>query len=96
MPVSGDLENSGEKMRDWLWFKKQNCGTFWSDEECVAEFGDDAKEKLQEVKCELQCLSNPAGPNLPPRACQSLLEQEKYMDQCEMFGGHDAKCKPPR
>jgi hypothetical protein len=96
LPVSGDLENSGEKMRDWLWFKKMKCGTFWSDEECVSEFGDDAKEKLQEVKCELQCLSNPAGPNLPPRACKSLLEQEKYMDQCEMFGGHDSKCKPPR
>jgi hypothetical protein len=82
LPVFGDFFNNGEKVRDWYWFKKKNCGTFWSDDECVEEFGDDAKSKLQAVKCEIQQLSNPAGPYLPPPGCAALLAQKKYVDQC--------------
>jgi hypothetical protein len=82
LPVFGDYHNNGEKIRDWLWFKRNNCGTFWSDEECVEEFGGQARDKLQAVKCEIQQLSNPAGPYLPPQGCASLRKQNKYVDQC--------------
>lgn len=66
-PVFGDLDNYGEKVRDWLWFRSRNCGTFWSDEECVAEFPNDAA-KLNDVQCEMERLSK--GPYLPPAGCR--------------------------
>jgi hypothetical protein len=75
LPIFGDLPNDGEKVRDWLWFRKNNCGSFWTDEECIEEFPESA-QMLYDVYCEIQKMSNDVH---PPKGCN--IQNPKYQPQ---------------
>jgi hypothetical protein len=90
LPVFGDMINEGERVRDWIYFKKENCGNFWSDDECVEEFGEDARCLLKKLNCEVQTLSN--GPYLPPPGCADLRTQDRYENHCECSSEADNNC----
>lgn len=66
MPVAGDFRNHNEALRDLMWFVAKNCGSFWTEAECLDEFVEARRLKLA-LDCETQTLSG--GPYLPPTDC---------------------------
>lgn len=90
LPVAGDYDNKVEKMRDWLYFKAKNCGRFWTDQDCLEEFGDEAKKLHHALECETQTLSR--GPYLPPADDCQLNPNNDFVDYCSLLpNGHVRK-----
>mmetsp|Transcript_132887 Transcript_132887/g.384214 ORF Transcript_132887/g.384214 Transcript_132887/m.384214 type:complete len:630 (-) Transcript_132887:58-1947(-) len=77
--VTGDYANHQEKLRDLYDFRAKNCGTFWTEEECLRVFGNEAKKLKLAVQCERQQLTG--GPYLPHPDCL-LVDQERFPDYC--------------
>ncbi|CAE7162731.1 unnamed protein product [Symbiodinium pilosum] len=42
MPVAGDYARHQEALRNYLWFRASNCGNFWTEQECLRIFGNQA------------------------------------------------------
>jgi hypothetical protein len=78
-PVTGDYENYWEKRRDYLFFRFENCGSFWTEEECLKIHGAKAQKLKLDMLCEQQQLSK--GPYLPPPDCK-VIDAEKFPDYC--------------
>lgn len=55
--MAGDYDKHLEKTRDWEFFKATNCGKFWTQEECLEQFGARAYELYNQLECETQVLS---------------------------------------
>eukprot|EP00747_Dinoflagellata_sp_TGD_P162280 gnl/TRDRNA2_/TRDRNA2_179711_c0_seq1.p1 gnl/TRDRNA2_/TRDRNA2_179711_c0~~gnl/TRDRNA2_/TRDRNA2_179711_c0_seq1.p1 ORF type:complete len:685 (+),score=101.30 gnl/TRDRNA2_/TRDRNA2_179711_c0_seq1:103-2055(+) len=79
MPVSGDFENHQEKLRDYLFYRASQCGSFWSEEECLKVHGDEILKLKLAVECEAQQLAE--GPYLPPADC-GIDDLERFPDPC--------------
>jgi len=79
MPVAGDYENYQAKLRAFASFKAINCGSFWTEDECLRVFGNEALRLKLEVDCETQLLSK--GPHLPPADC-GIHDEERFPDAC--------------
>lgn len=62
LPVAGDYANHNENLRNYVWFVAQNCGSFWTEDECLEEFKEARRLKLT-LDCETQQLSG--GPFVP-------------------------------
>jgi len=82
MPVAGDFYRHQEKLRDYLWFRADKCGSFWTEQECLRIWGNDALTKKLGVECEIQELSG--GPYLPPEEC-GIVDDERFGDPCKML-----------
>jgi len=84
LPVAGDLSNHLAKWRAWYAYRKDKCGTFWTDDECVEEFGEPARKLLYGVKCEEQRKANGDGPPpMPPPGCKIPdLAKRGWVDYC--------------
>lgn len=82
VPVAGDYTNHQETLRNWLYFKAHNCGSFWSDEACVEEYGDVGLKYFYALKCEEQTLSK--GPYLPPAEC-NIDDPQRFVDYCDLL-----------
>eukprot|EP00931_Biecheleriopsis_adriatica_P086783 TRINITY_DN61374_c0_g1_i1.p1 TRINITY_DN61374_c0_g1~~TRINITY_DN61374_c0_g1_i1.p1 ORF type:complete len:649 (-),score=96.69 TRINITY_DN61374_c0_g1_i1:131-2077(-) len=82
MPVAGDYARHQEALRNFLWFKATKCGSFWTEEECLRIFGNEAKALKLEVECETQTLSG--GPYLPPVECE-IVDNERFGDKCALL-----------
>mmetsp|Transcript_15856 Transcript_15856/g.34807 ORF Transcript_15856/g.34807 Transcript_15856/m.34807 type:complete len:473 (+) Transcript_15856:267-1685(+) len=78
-PVSGDYFHHQETLRDYYWFRASKCGAFWTEEECLRIWGDEAEILKVEVECERQQLSG--GPYLPPTDCL-IQDEERFGDAC--------------
>lgn len=78
-PVAGDYEGHWEKRRDYLFFRFQNCGNFWTEEECLRIFGDKGWKLKLDMLCETQKLSG--GPYMPPADC-NVVDIKKFPDWC--------------
>mmetsp|Transcript_10548 Transcript_10548/g.18778 ORF Transcript_10548/g.18778 Transcript_10548/m.18778 type:complete len:644 (-) Transcript_10548:54-1985(-) len=81
-PVAGDFYRHQEKLRDYLWFRADKCGSFWTEQECLRIWGDDALKLKLAVECEIQELSG--GPYLPPESC-GIKDNERFGDPCKML-----------
>ncbi len=55
-PVFGDYRNHGERVKDWIFFKNTRCGRFWTDQECLDEYGNEARLKFYRLMCERENL----------------------------------------
>lgn len=92
LPVAGDFDNAMEKIRDWEFFKSQKCGSFWSEDECLSEFGSEARDLLYAIECEVQEVSR--GPYLPPASCNiGEGDAGQYVDYCSKLPGGAAVMK---
>eukprot|EP00933_Yihiella_yeosuensis_P054342 TRINITY_DN5275_c2_g1_i1.p1 TRINITY_DN5275_c2_g1~~TRINITY_DN5275_c2_g1_i1.p1 ORF type:complete len:661 (-),score=93.27 TRINITY_DN5275_c2_g1_i1:162-2054(-) len=81
MPVAGDYENHMQSTRNYLWFKAKKCGSFWTEDECLRIFGNQAKRLKLAIECETQQLSK--GPYLPPPDC-GIEDDERFGDACAL------------
>lgn len=81
LPVSGDYPRHWESLRDYYQFQSQNCGSFWTEEECLRIFGNQALALKLAVQCETQTLSG--GAYLPPPDC-NINDDERFPDYCRM------------
>jgi len=81
-PITGDYENYQEKLRNYLWFQSQNCGSFWTEDDCLRIFGNKALKLKLEVDCETQRLSG--GPYLPPASC-AIPSDDRFFDSCRQM-----------
>lgn len=82
LPVAGDYARHQEALRAYLWFRAQNCGSFWTEKECLRVFGDKAMKLKLKVECETQKLAG--GPYLPPTSC-GIVDNERFGDKCAML-----------
>lgn len=82
MPVAGDFKKHSESLRNYLSFKAGKCGTFWTDEECMQQWGDEGLRFWYDFKCEEQKLSR--GPYLPPPDC-NIEDPERFIDYCKVL-----------
>lgn len=80
LPVSGDFNAHSETLRDYLYFKGSKCGTFWTDEECMQQWGAEGEQVLYRYKCEEQKLAR--GPYLPPTDC-GIVDEKRFIDYCK-------------
>jgi hypothetical protein len=55
--VVGDLANSGESLRNWLYVRGSYCSSVWTDEECLREKKDEVASSYYSYMCELQTRS---------------------------------------
>jgi hypothetical protein len=78
-PVAGDYEEHWKTRREYIFYRFQNCGSFWTEDECVRVFGAAALSKKLDMQCETQKLSG--GPYLPPSDC-NLADPERFPDYC--------------
>eukprot|EP00927_Polykrikos_kofoidii_P054864 TRINITY_DN49214_c0_g1_i1.p1 TRINITY_DN49214_c0_g1~~TRINITY_DN49214_c0_g1_i1.p1 ORF type:complete len:665 (-),score=70.40 TRINITY_DN49214_c0_g1_i1:231-2225(-) len=78
-PVAGDYARHQEKLRDWVWFRTSNCGHFWTEEDCLSVFGNEALKLRLAWECETQELSG--GPYLPPPDC-GIVDEARFPDPC--------------
>jgi len=78
-PVTGDYKDHWVKRRDYIFFRVTNCGSFWSEDECLRIFGTDFRKKKLDMQCETQKLSG--GPYMPPKDC-GVVDPEKFPDYC--------------
>lgn len=78
-PVTGDYEDHWTTRRDFIYFKSKNCGSFWTEEECLRVFGNEALKLKLDMQCETQELSG--GPHLPPHDC-GVVDQSRFPDYC--------------
>lgn len=78
-PVAGDYTQYQQNLRAYLWFRSQNCGRFWTEQECLTIFSSKAKLLKLKVDCETQQLSG--GPYLPPSSC-GLSDPTTWPDYC--------------
>lgn len=83
-PVTGDYEKYWEKRRDYVYFRFTNCGSFWTEEECLRVFGAQATSLKLAMQCETQQLSG--GPYLPPPDC-NVVDPIKFPDYCAQAAG---------
>jgi hypothetical protein len=79
-PVTGDYTNHWQVMRDYLAFTKTNCGSFWTEKECLKVFSGTAKKLKTAVLCEKQKLSG--GPYLPRADCYIDRLDKRFPDWC--------------
>jgi len=79
-PVTGDYDQHWVKRRDYISYRFDNCGSFWTEEECLRVFGAAAKKKKLDMQCETQKLSH--GPYMPPEEC-GVVDPVKFPDFCE-------------
>lgn len=79
MPVAGDYSRHQEKLRNYLWFQASKCGGFWTEEECLDVYGDEALKYKLDLDCERQQLSG--GPYLPPVTC-GIRDDVRFGDAC--------------
>lgn len=79
MPVAGDYANHLQALRRFQAFKESNCGSFWTEAECLRVWGSAAKKLKLALDCETQQLSG--GPYLPPDECH-LNNDERFLDHC--------------
>mmetsp|Transcript_19939 Transcript_19939/g.50282 ORF Transcript_19939/g.50282 Transcript_19939/m.50282 type:complete len:1103 (+) Transcript_19939:205-3513(+) len=87
LPVVGDLKNRMQTVRDLEQFKADNCGKFYTEEECLEEFSPTMRDLKDKVEGEIQCLSG--GPYLPDSSCALGDGGGKYIDYCMRSGGHN-------
>jgi hypothetical protein len=78
-PVTGDYKKHWKVMRDYIAYRTSNCGSFWSEEECLRIFGDAVLQLKLAVLCEEQKLSG--GPYLPPPDC-GIAHDKRFPDYC--------------
>jgi hypothetical protein len=78
-PVAGDYENHQEALRNFIWFRAKNCGSFWTEEQCMQVFGDSFRFLKLAYECEKQELSG--GPYLPPYDC-GVVDYDRFPDYC--------------
>ncbi|CAE8591952.1 unnamed protein product [Polarella glacialis] len=81
-PVSGDYARHQEAQRNFLWFRATNCGSFWTEDECLRIFGNQASTLKLTVECETQKLSG--GPYMPPADC-GIDDPERFVDKCKQL-----------
>lgn len=79
MPVTGDFSEKMVHLRNYLWYTATNCGSHWTEEDCLRIGGNRAKRLKLAVECEAQQLSR--GPYLPPDTC-SIYDPERFPDKC--------------
>mmetsp|Transcript_30356 Transcript_30356/g.69856 ORF Transcript_30356/g.69856 Transcript_30356/m.69856 type:complete len:694 (+) Transcript_30356:70-2151(+) len=87
LPVAGDLARHQESLRNYEWFKSQNCGSFWTEAECLRIFGDEAMRLKLAVDCEVQQLAS--GPYLPPIEC-GVVDPARFADPCGLLANMTA------
>jgi len=86
LPVAGDFKDHSERLRDYLNFRAQNCGSFWTDKECMQQWGSEGEQLLYQYKCEEQELAR--GPYLPPASCNipsKLIDKDRFVDYCKLL-----------
>lgn len=54
LPVVGDLKNRMQTVRDLEQFKADNCGKFYTEEECLEEFSPTMRDLKDKVEGEIQ------------------------------------------
>jgi len=79
LPVAGDYDGHQEALRNYLSFRFRKCGSFWTEEECLDVFGQEAMVLKLEVECETQRLAG--GPFLPPAEC-GIHDSDRFPDPC--------------
>eukprot|EP00403_Amphidinium_massartii_P041511 CAMPEP_0178436192 /NCGR_PEP_ID=MMETSP0689_2-20121128/34314_1 /TAXON_ID=160604 /ORGANISM="Amphidinium massartii, Strain CS-259" /LENGTH=700 /DNA_ID=CAMNT_0020058283 /DNA_START=81 /DNA_END=2179 /DNA_ORIENTATION=+ len=87
LPVAGDLARHMESVRNYEWFRSQNCGSFWTEAECLRIFGDEALVLKLAVDCEVQQLAS--GPYLPPIEC-GVSDPTMFADPCGLLANMTA------
>jgi len=79
MPVVGDYADHQENLRNYLFFRATKCGSFWTEEECLRVFGNEALALKLAIQCETQKLSG--GAYMPPPDC-NIHDKERFPDYC--------------
>lgn len=79
MPVAGDYANHLDNLRSYWWFRSKNCGSFWTEDECLTIFGNQALKLKLAVECETQKLAG--GPYIPPSEC-SIQDETRFPNPC--------------
>jgi len=78
-PVTGDYKDHWVKRRDYLSFRFNQCGSFWTEEECLRVYGSQGWKLKLGMLCEMQKLAG--GPYMPPADC-NVVDAEKFPDYC--------------
>jgi len=78
-PVAGDYVSHQVNLRNYMWFRVSKCGRFWTEEECLRIFANEALRLKLTVECETQELSG--GPFLPPADC-GIVDEMRFGDSC--------------
>jgi len=81
-PVAGDYSNHLEKLRDYLFFRAENCGGFWTEAECLRIYGSTAQTLRLEYLCETQSLVG--GPFQPDPDC-GIEDEDRFPDYCSQL-----------
>lgn len=79
-PVAGDYHKHQEKLRNYLDFQARNCGTFYTEEECLRVFGTTAQIKKLELECETETLVG--GPYIPDPKC-GIVDDARFPSACD-------------
>jgi hypothetical protein len=78
-PVPGDYTNHQESLRNFVWFQAKNCGSFWTEDQCLQVFGDEFRSLKLKYECEKQKLAG--GPYLPPPD-SGIIDYDRFPDYC--------------
>jgi len=69
-------------LRDYLYFTGSKCGSFWTEKECMEQWGSEGEQLLYRYKCEEQKLAR--GPYLPPADC-GIVDKDRFVDYCQVL-----------
>merc|ERR1712224_323856 len=78
-PVAGDFPEYLESLRDFMWFQAKNCGSFWTEEQCMQVWGNSFRSLKLKYECDKQKIAG--GPYLPP-GDSGVQDYDRFPDYC--------------